>query len=580
MELSLIAEMLKSVILTHHQNVSAVFFLLQLLFIVNLHSNDHILKWIKLCEKYHIPQAGVKEISELIEKNGGFYKEYMDTLTNILKNSYFAHFLLPFVICGNCGESFQTDSIFCPGCQKLLITSCASCNLKQKQVKKLVASECTIKCNHLDRVSSDKTNCFYLISPKAFILLIYEYSYDLFLPCILPSQIDDLVDYCSKSKAITPFTDMNTALLLECMGLNDLSERIKRLNAKNNKESNILSGIQLDNLDNTQEEKLFSIYCKDDNIVSYLAQQDQIESIHQGTTTKYDINKDISTLREQFNKLLQEIPIITIDDGKNLLKTDDSYHQYELILNKLEMFYCKNGYFNHFSSLLKQLENISWIISINKKKYNSKSYKALLDVSSSVSKRLDTSSSVLRLVGVTLCSREWKESLVTITDRIKIIIKELCENTDPIILSLLYNELDCYYHEYGNLTTTIKRITSSIREISSDNLLSFKNDCIKECDGNYRYITCNTWNKTYINDYINRFKKYLANERLDFSRYQNVPVFISSFSRDYLIEYFEDVGEMAIESTICIIYLSSRCRGSSSGSKKVIMFIFLFYIKI
>ena len=407
----------------------------------------------------------------------------MDTLTNILKNSYFAHFLLPFVICGNCGESFQTDSIFCPGCQKLLIKSCASCDLKQNQVEKLVVSECTIKCNHFDRVSSDKTNCFYLISPKAFILLIYEYSYDLFLPCILPSQIDDLVDYCSKSKAITPFTDMNTALLLECMGLNDISERTKRLNAKNNKESNILSGIQLDNLDNTQEEKLFSIYCKDDNIVSYLAQQDQIESIHQGTTTKYDINKDISTLREQFNKLLQEIPIITIDNGKNLLKTDDSYHQYELILNQLEMFYCKNGYFNHFSSLLKQLENISWIISINKNKYNSKSYKALLDVSSSVSKRLDTSSSVLRLVGVTLCSREWKESLVTITDRIKIIVTELYENTDPIILSTLYNELDCYYHEYGNLTTTIKRITSSIREISSDNLLSFKNDCIKECDG-------------------------------------------------------------------------------------------------
>ena len=203
------------------------------------------------------------------------------------------------------------------------------------------------------------------------------------------------------------------------------------------------------------------------------------------------------------------------------------------------MFYCKNGYFNHISSLLKQLENISWIISINKKKYNSKSYKALLDVSSSVSKRLDTSSSVLRLVGVTLCSREWKESLVTITDRIKIIIKELCKNTDPTILSTLYNELDCYYHEYGNLTTTIKRITSSIREISSDNLLSFKNDCIKECDGNYRYITCNIWNKTHINDYINRFKKYLAKERSDSSRYQNVPVFISSFSRDYLFEYFE-----------------------------------------
>ena len=256
--------MLKYVILTHQLHVSAVFFLLQLLFIVDLHSNNHILKWIKLCEKYHIPQAGVKEISELIENNGGFYKEYMDTLTNILKNSYFAHFLLPFVICEDCGESFQTDSIICPGCQKKLISSCASCHLTKGQVESLVASECTIKCNHLDRVDSKNTKSYFLISPKAFILLIYEYSYDLFLPCILPSQIDDLVDYCSKSKAITPFTDINTALLLESLGLTDLSEKIKRINAKNNKESNILSGIQLDNFENTQEEKLFSIYCKDD----------------------------------------------------------------------------------------------------------------------------------------------------------------------------------------------------------------------------------------------------------------------------------------------------------------------------
>ena len=290
------------------------------------------------------------------------------------------------------------------------------------------------------------------------------------------------------------------------------------------------------------------------NIGLYLAQQDHIESIHQGTTVKYDIDMEISTLSEQFDKLLKKIPVITIDNGKILLNNNDSYHQYELILNQLKDFYCNNGYFNLFSSLLKQLENISWLISINKTKYSSKSYKDLLNVSASVSKRLDTSSSVLRLVGVTFCSREWKKLLITITDRIKIIIKELCENTDPTILSLLYNELDRYYHEYGNLTTTIKRITSSIREISSDNLLSFKNDCIKECDYDYRYITCNIWNKTHINDYINRFKVYLTNEGLDFSRYQNVPVFISSFSRDYLFEYFEDVGEMAIESTICIIY--------------------------
>ena len=143
--------------------------------------------------------------------------------------------------------------MFCPRCKYPLISSCTKCKINQKLLNEEKIAE-GAQCNHFDRVNSSGTSCYYMITPKAFILLLYQCGYDEFLPCVKPSQISDLVNYCKITKGITPFTDMNSGRLLGSYGYTVLEKEITMLNV-HTKENNVVKN---DKYSKLQEELLFN----------------------------------------------------------------------------------------------------------------------------------------------------------------------------------------------------------------------------------------------------------------------------------------------------------------------------------
>ena len=71
---------------------------------------------------------------------------------------------------------FFTDTILCPECSQPFISSCSRCGIN----KVVYTIDTTMRCNHLDRVDSKETQCFFVLTPEAIIYLMYENSFDSF----------------------------------------------------------------------------------------------------------------------------------------------------------------------------------------------------------------------------------------------------------------------------------------------------------------------------------------------------------------------------------------------------------------
>ena len=84
-------------------------------------------------------------------------------------------------------EAFFTDTILCPECSQPLISSCTRCNINKVDY----TIDTKKRCNHLDRVDSKETQCFFVLTPEAFICLMYENSFDSFFVCHFLSHMDE-----------------------------------------------------------------------------------------------------------------------------------------------------------------------------------------------------------------------------------------------------------------------------------------------------------------------------------------------------------------------------------------------------
>lgn len=219
-----------------------------------------MINWVEFCMKNHLSLNSVKDLSVLLVKYlPSFYNDYTHLLDYVYQDSSLAQFIMPFVVCGACKKPFFTDSILCPECSQPFISSCTRCNINKVDY----TIDTTMRCNHLDRVASKETQCFFVLTPEAFICLMYENSFDSFFVCHFLSQMDDLISYCKETGVISQFTDLNTGKILNHCGFPEYQERIKELHSHNHGDNMFLKQFTPDDMKNTQEEKLFHVFCID-----------------------------------------------------------------------------------------------------------------------------------------------------------------------------------------------------------------------------------------------------------------------------------------------------------------------------
>ena len=140
-----------------------------------------MINWVEFCMKNHLSLNSVKDLSVLLVKYlPSFYNDYTHLLDYVYQDSSLAQFIMPFVVCGACKKPFFTDSILCPECSQPFISSCSRCGINKVHY----TIDTKKRCNHLDRVDSKETQCFFVLTPEAYICLMYENSFDSFLSVI------------------------------------------------------------------------------------------------------------------------------------------------------------------------------------------------------------------------------------------------------------------------------------------------------------------------------------------------------------------------------------------------------------
>lgn len=172
--------------------------------------------------------------------------------------------IIPFIICGGCGNPYQTDSIFCPGCQKPLIKYCKKCGITEDRMKKLSLdtdpSTLSLTCNHIDRVDSPGTVAFYMVSPESLLVMIYSISFNKRLLCTRPSQIMALVEYCKATGVITPLTDLNSSRVWRDIGFDFVADEIASLGKASQSEPDVLKQCSIINTDEWKDNSLFHVH--------------------------------------------------------------------------------------------------------------------------------------------------------------------------------------------------------------------------------------------------------------------------------------------------------------------------------
>lgn len=171
--------------------------------------------------------------------------------------------IIPFVICGHCGNPFQTDLIFCPGCQEPLIKNCKKCKITEDAMKKLIIdadpSSLSLTCNHIDRVDSPGTVTYYMVSPESLLVMVYSISFNKRLICTRPSQIMALVEYCKATGVITPLTDLNSSRVWKEIGFGFVADEIASLGNAPQSEPDVLKQCSLMSTDEWKDSSLFHV---------------------------------------------------------------------------------------------------------------------------------------------------------------------------------------------------------------------------------------------------------------------------------------------------------------------------------